>query len=58
MPEWVEPMAATLTDKRFKDPDWTFEGVHEVVILARKRSRVSEIETDTSEAPPSVGPYR
>ena len=25
MPEWVEPMAATLTDKRFKDPGWTFE---------------------------------
>jgi bifunctional non-homologous end joining protein LigD len=25
MPEWIEPMAATLTDKRFKDPAWTFE---------------------------------
>jgi len=25
LPEWVEPMAATLTDKRFKDPEWTFE---------------------------------
>lgn len=24
-PEWVEPMAATLTDKRFTGPEWTFE---------------------------------
>ena len=24
-PEWVEPMAATLTDERFTGPDWTFE---------------------------------
>jgi ATP-dependent DNA ligase len=25
MPDWVVPMAATLTDKRFKEPGWTFE---------------------------------
>jgi bifunctional non-homologous end joining protein LigD len=24
-PEWLEPMAATLTDERFTDPAWTFE---------------------------------
>jgi bifunctional non-homologous end joining protein LigD len=24
-PEWVEPMAATLTEKRFTGPDWIFE---------------------------------
>src|SRR6476469_7888764 len=24
-PEWVEPMAATLTQERFTGPDWTFE---------------------------------
>jgi DNA ligase D-like protein (predicted ligase) len=24
-PEWIEPMAATLTDRRFTDPAWTFE---------------------------------
>jgi DNA ligase D-like protein (predicted ligase) len=24
-PEWVVPMAATLTDKRFKSPEWIFE---------------------------------
>lgn len=25
LPEWLEPMAATLTDQRFVDPAWTFE---------------------------------
>jgi DNA ligase D-like protein (predicted ligase) len=24
-PEWVQPMLATLTDRRFSDPDWLFE---------------------------------
>lgn len=24
-PEWIEPMAATLTQERFSGPDWTFE---------------------------------
>jgi bifunctional non-homologous end joining protein LigD len=25
LPEWIEPMAATLTDRRFTGPEWTFE---------------------------------
>ena len=25
LPEWIPPMAATLTDKRFSDLAWTFE---------------------------------
>jgi len=25
MPDWLEPMAATLTRERFKTPDWVFE---------------------------------
>ncbi len=25
MPEWLEPMAATLTEERFSGPDWIFE---------------------------------
>src|SRR5207237_10519793 len=25
VPEWLEPMAATLTQERFTGPDWTFE---------------------------------
>src|SRR5207248_4010510 len=24
-PEWVPPMLATLTDRRFSDPEWIFE---------------------------------
>ncbi|HYU58274.1 MAG TPA: ATP-dependent DNA ligase, partial [Actinomycetota bacterium] len=24
-PDWVPPMLATLTDRRFSDPDWIFE---------------------------------
>jgi bifunctional non-homologous end joining protein LigD len=25
LPDWVDPMAATLTDERFDDPNWVFE---------------------------------
>lgn len=25
MPSWVSPMLATLTDRRFSDPEWIFE---------------------------------
>ena len=25
LPDWLEPMAATLTEKRFNDPEWLFE---------------------------------
>ena len=25
LPEWIEPMAATLTQERFTSEDWTFE---------------------------------
>jgi len=25
IPDWLEPMAATLTDERFEGPEWTFE---------------------------------
>jgi bifunctional non-homologous end joining protein LigD len=42
-PEWVEPMAATLTDERFSDPGWLYErkldGVR--VLAFRKGARVS-----------------
>ena len=49
MPEWLEPMAATLTDERFSGPEWIFEqkfdGIRglafkkrrEVVIYSRNR---------------------
>jgi ATP-dependent DNA ligase len=25
LPEWIEPMAATLTQERFSGPEWSFE---------------------------------
>ena len=32
-PDWVPPMLATLTDRRFSDPDWLFE--RKVVVRER-----------------------
>ena len=32
-PEWVEPMAATLTQDRFTGPEWTFERKHDGIRL-------------------------
>jgi ATP-dependent DNA ligase len=38
MPEWLEPMAATLTQERFEGPDWIFERkVDGIRLLAYKR---------------------
>jgi bifunctional non-homologous end joining protein LigD len=37
-PEWMEPMAATLTEERFTGPDWIFERkLDGVRLLAYKR---------------------
>ncbi|HZM58677.1 MAG TPA: non-homologous end-joining DNA ligase [Vicinamibacterales bacterium] len=39
-PEWVVPMAATLTDKRFKSPEWIFERkLDGIRVLAFKRGK-------------------
>jgi ATP-dependent DNA ligase len=44
MPDWVEPMAATLTDKRFKDPGWTFERkLDGIRVLAYKNGKKVEL---------------
>src|ERR1043165_4732240 len=32
-PEWVEPMAATLTQERFTGPEWTFERKYDGIRL-------------------------
>ena len=38
MPEWIEPMAATLTQERFGGPDWLFERKFDGIrLLAYKR---------------------
>jgi bifunctional non-homologous end joining protein LigD len=40
MPEWLEPMAATLTQERFVGPDWLFERKFDGIrLLAYKRGR-------------------
>jgi bifunctional non-homologous end joining protein LigD len=40
MPEWVEPMAATLTQERFTGPEWSFERkIDGIRLLAFKRGR-------------------
>lgn len=39
-PDWLEPMAATLTDQRFNGPEWTFERkLDGIRMLAFKRGR-------------------
>ena len=38
MPDWLEPMAATLTQERFSGPDWLFERKFDGIrLLAYKR---------------------
>jgi ATP-dependent DNA ligase len=40
MPEWLEPMAATLTEDRFTGDDWLFEQKYDGIrLLAYKRGR-------------------
>jgi bifunctional non-homologous end joining protein LigD len=44
MPEWMSPMLATLTDKRFSDPGWIFErkldGERALAFVDNRRVRV------------------
>jgi bifunctional non-homologous end joining protein LigD len=43
-PDWVEPMAATLTDKRFTGPEWLFERkLDGIRLLAFKQGRSVEM---------------
>jgi ATP-dependent DNA ligase len=44
MPDWLEPMAATLTQERFAGPDWVFERKFDGIrLLAYKRGAVVEL---------------
>lgn len=44
MPDWLEPMAATLTEERFTGSDWLFErkfdGIRLLAYARRRRSAV------------------
>ena len=43
-PEWLEPMAATLTQERFTGPEWTFERKYDGIrLLAYKRGGSVEL---------------
>ncbi|MGH2675961.1 MAG: non-homologous end-joining DNA ligase, partial [Actinomycetota bacterium] len=58
-PAWVQPMLATLTDRRFSDPDWLFERkLDGVRMLAFRRDRtvrlLSRNRKDLSSAYPEV----
>ena len=44
MPEWLVPMAATLTQERFSGPEWLFERKYDGIrLLAFKRGRKVEL---------------
>src|SRR5262249_55757950 len=44
MPEWLEPMAATLTEARFSGPEWLFERKFDGIrLLAYKRGARVEL---------------
>lgn len=44
LPEWLEPMAATLTDERFHDPAWTYERkLDGIRVMAYKSGRTVEL---------------
>ena len=44
MPDWLEPMAATLTEERFAGPEWVFQRKFDGIrLLAYKRSAAVEL---------------
>jgi bifunctional non-homologous end joining protein LigD len=44
VPDWVEPMAATLTRERFESPEWIFERkLDGIRLLAFKRGTSVEL---------------
>src|SRR2546426_12624992 len=55
-PDWVEPMAATLTQERFSGPEWTFERkLDGIRLLAFKNGR--EIRLLSRNRLPQNGAY-
>jgi ATP-dependent DNA ligase len=43
-PEWIQPMAATLTQERFSDPEWSFERKFDGIrLLAYKKGKQVEL---------------
>ena len=47
-PEWIEPMAATLTQERFTGPEWTFERKYDGIrLIAFKQGDVVRLYSRT-----------
>ena len=47
-PDWIEPMAATLTQERFAGPEWTFERKYDGIrLIAFKRGDVVRLYSRT-----------
>src|SRR5436189_4883375 len=43
-PEWIEPMAATLTQERFTGPEWSFERKFDGIrLIAYKKGKQVEL---------------
>ena len=69
-PDWVEPMLATLTDRRFSDRDWIFERKFDgerclvfrkgdtVRLLSRNRKRLNDTYPELEQALMKVGGER
>ena len=57
-PEWIEPMAATLTQERFTGPDWTFErkfdGIRLIAFRARRGRPALLAQHDSRSTMPAV----
>src|ERR1044071_10459093 len=44
LPDWIEPMAATLTQERFSGPEWSFERKFDGIrLLAYKKGKQVEL---------------
>src|SRR5689334_1171076 len=47
-PDWIEPMAATLTQERFAGPEWTFERKYDGIrLIAFKQGDVVRLYSRT-----------
>jgi bifunctional non-homologous end joining protein LigD len=69
MPAWVEPMLATLTDRRFSDPRWIFEDKldgerclafkqgRSVRLLSRNKQSLNNTYPEVADALQAAGPH-
>ena len=57
MPEWLEPMAATLTQERFAGPEWLFERKYDGIrLLAYQAGRRASVCYSRNRLPQNCPP--